>query len=82
MQQNLADLEAVANIPLMIGEYSFIVQSDSDPNTVPGIYETADTQQQRANQYENFIAPLYEDTPALVGDDWFQYVDEPADGER
>jgi hypothetical protein len=23
---------------------------------------------------------LYEDTPALVGDDWFQYVDEPAGG--
>ena len=41
---------------------------------------TADSQQQRANQFENFIAPLYEDTPALVGDDWFQYVDEPANG--
>ena len=78
-QQNLADLEAVANIPLMIGEYSFISNS-SDPNTRPGIYETASSQQQRANQYENFIAPLYEDTPALVGDDWFQYVDEPANG--
>ena len=78
-QQNLADLEAVANIPLMIGEYSFMSNS-SDPNTRPGIYETASSQQQRANQYENFIAPLYEDTPALVGDDWFQYVDEPADG--
>ena len=76
-QQNLADLEAVADIPLMIGEYSFMSDS-SDPNTIPGIYATADTQLQRAQQYEQFIAPLYEDTPALVGDDWFQYVDEPA----
>ena len=41
---------------------------------------TASSQQQRANQFENFIAPLYEDTPALVGDDWFQYVDEPPGG--
>jgi hypothetical protein len=79
VEQNLADLEAVANIPLMIGEYSFM-SDDADPNTVPGIYETASNQEQRANQYENFIAPLYEDTPNLVGDDWFQYVDEPADG--
>lgn len=79
VDQNLADLEAVANIPLMIGEYSFM-SNDADPNTVPGIYEVASNQQQRANQYENFIAPLYEATPALVGDDWFQYVDEPANG--
>ena len=79
VEQNLADLEAQANIPLMIGEYSFI-SKDADPNTIPGIYETANNQQQRANEYENFVAPLYEDTPALVGDDWFQYVDEPANG--
>ena len=79
VEQNLADLEAVANIPLMIGEYAFI-SNDADPNTIPGIYETANNQQQRANEYENFVAPLYEDTPALVGDDWFQYVDEPANG--
>ena len=28
--------------------------------------------------YENYVAPLYEDAPWLIGDDWFQYVDEPA----
>ena len=82
VEQNLADLEAVANIPLMIGEYQFssFVNSTGDPDTVPGIYQVASSQQQRANEFENFIAPLYEDTPALVGDDWFQYVDEPANG--
>ncbi len=79
-EQNLADLEAVANIPLMIGEYSFMAPSATDPGTADPFYLTADSQQQRANQFENFIAPLYEDTPALVGDDWFQYVDEPANG--
>jgi hypothetical protein len=82
VEQNLADLEAVANVPLMIGEYSFssTVNSSGDPDTYPPIYVTANSQQQRANQFENFIAPLYEDTPALVGDDWFQYVDEPPGG--
>jgi hypothetical protein len=82
LEQNLANLEAVANVPLMIGEYSFTstVNSSGDPSTVPFIYEAANSQQQCASNYENFIAPLYEDTPALVGDDWFQYVDEPASG--
>ena len=79
-EQNLADLEAVANIPLMIGEYSFMAPSATDPGTADPFYLTADSQQQRASQFESFIAPLYEDTPALVGDDWFQYVDEPANG--
>ena len=66
----------------MIGEYSFTSYQNSsgDPDTSVGSYVMADTQQQRADQYENFIAPLYEDTPELVGDDWFQYVDEPANG--
>ncbi len=82
VQQNLADLEAVANVPLMIGEYSFTstANSSNDPDNTPAIYDTASSQQQRANYYEQYIAPLYEDTPALVGDDWFQYVDEPPGG--
>ena len=82
VQQNLADLESVANIPLMIGEYSFssTVNSSGDSNTEAFIYQVASSQQQRASQFENFMAPLYEDTPALVGDDWFQYVDEPPGG--
>jgi Putative Ig domain len=82
VQQNLANLEAVANMPLMIGEYSFTSpdNTSNDPDTDPLIYLTASSQQQRASQYEDFIAPLYEDTPALVGDEWFQYVDEPPGG--
>ncbi len=65
----LANLEAAANVPLMIGEYSFASYQNTtgDPDTVPGIYDVASTQQQRASFYENFIAPLYEDTPNLVG---------------
>jgi hypothetical protein len=82
VQQNLANLEAEVNIPLMIGEYSFESSENTsgDPDTVPQVYETASSQQQRAEEYEDYIAPLYEDTPALVGDNWFQYVDEPPGG--
>ena len=81
VEQNLANMEAVADVPLMISEYSFTDVSPTDPcSENDGVYLTANSQQQRANQFENFIAPLYQDTPALVGDDWFQFVDEPANG--
>ena len=82
MEQNLADLEAVANIPLMIGEYSFMCNNDSgDPNSsIPASTRRLTPSCNAPTEYENFVAPLYEDTPALVGDDWFQYVDEPGNG--
>ena len=80
VQQNLADFESDFNGPLMIGEYSFMAYQPQTPDTHPGIYQVAPNQQVRTNEYENFLAPLYEDAPWLVGDDWFQYVDEPVNG--
>jgi hypothetical protein len=77
---NLADFEADFNGPFMIGEYSFMAYGPETPDTLPGIYQVAPNQQVRANEYENYLAPLYEDAPWLVGDDWFQYVDEPVNG--
>ena len=59
VEQNLADLEADANVPLMIGEYSFMVPSPTDPGTADPWYLTATSQQQRANQFENYICLLY-----------------------
>jgi len=64
---------------MMIGEYSFIAPG-VDPNTVPGIYDVSTSQQGRADDYANFVAPLYEDAPWVIGDGWFEYVDEPANG--
>jgi hypothetical protein len=80
VQQDLANFEKIVQRPLMIGEYSSIAYGPETPSTVPGIYAVAPNQQVRASNYENFIAPLYEDAPWLVGDDWFQYVDEPVNG--
>ena len=77
---NLADLAGDFNGPFMIGEYSFMAYQPQTPDTLPGIYEVASNQAARTSEYENFAAPLYEDAPWLIGDDWFQYVDEPANG--
>jgi hypothetical protein len=77
---NLADFEADFNGPFMIGEYSFMAYGPETPDTLPGIYQVAPNQQVRASEYENYFAPLLEDAPWLVGDDWFQYVDEPVNG--
>ena len=77
---NLADMEQYFNGPMMIGEYAFIAPGPATPNLHPGIYYVSANQQQRADDYANFVAPLYEDAPWVVGDDWFEYVDEPVNG--
>ena len=80
IQPNLAAIEQYVQKPLMLGEYTELGADTPDPNTDPGIYAVFPTQQARAAAYENFIAPLYEDAPWMVGDQWFEYVDEPANG--
>jgi hypothetical protein len=80
VEPNLANFEQYVKRPLMLGEYTAITPSPTTPSTHPGIYLTSPTQQERAMAYENFIAPLYQQSPWLVGDDWFQYVDEPQNG--
>jgi hypothetical protein len=80
VQQNLADFEQYVKRPLMIGEYASIASGPETPDTLPGIYLVEPNQQARATNYENFVAPLYEDAPWLVGDGWFSYVDEPVNG--
>jgi Putative Ig domain len=80
VESNLADFYQYVHRPIMIGEYSFISAGPQDPNTVPGIYYVSPNQQARATDFENFIAPLYEDAPWVVGDDWFEWYDEPTGG--
>lgn len=80
VQSNLADFEQYVKRPLMIGEYTSIAYTPATPDTEPGIYNVAPNQQTRATNYEDFVAPLYEDAPWLVGDGWFSYVDEPVNG--
>ncbi len=80
VESNLANFEQYVKRPLMIGEYAFITPSPTTPSTLPGVYLTSPTQQARAQDFENFISPLYLNSPWLVGDSWFQFVDEPQNG--
>ncbi|HLI75280.1 MAG TPA: Ig domain-containing protein [Acidimicrobiales bacterium] len=80
VQANLADFYKYAKRPLLIGEYAFIATGPQDPNTHPGIYLLSPDQQSRATAFENYIAPLYENAPWVVGDSWFEWFDEPAGG--
>lgn len=75
-----SNFERYARIPIMVAEYSFIGHTAQTPDTVPGVYATYPTQAARALAYADYIAPLYEDAPWVVGDEWFEYVDEPQGG--
>ena len=77
---NFANFEKFAKIPIMVAEYSFIGETPQTPDTVPGVYAVYPTQAARALAYAEYIAPLYEDAPWVVGDEWFEYVDEPQGG--
>ena len=77
---NFANFEKYAKIPIMVAEYSFIGETPQTPDTVPGVYAVFPTQAARALAYGEYIAPLYEHAPWVVGDEWFEYVDEPQGG--
>jgi hypothetical protein len=77
---NFANFEKIARIPIMVAEYSFIGETPQTPDTVPGVYAVYPTQAARALAYAGYIAPLYENAPWVVGDEWFEYVDEPQGG--
>jgi hypothetical protein len=66
--------------PIMVAEYSFIATTPETPDTVPGVYAVYPDQATRAAAYTDYIAPLYEHSPWVVGDEWFEYVDEPQGG--
>jgi hypothetical protein len=74
------NFEKYVKRPIMVAEYSFIADTPQTPDTVPGVYAVYPDQTTRAAAYTNYIAPLYEDAPWVVGDEWFEYVDEPEGG--
>jgi hypothetical protein len=87
VESNFANFEKYAAIPIMVAEYSFIGETSQTPDTVPGVYAVYSNQDARALAYDDYISPLYEHAAWVVGDEWFEYVDEPqggrvADGEN
>ena len=70
----------LGSTPIMVAEYSFIAKTPQTPNTVPGVLAVYPDQPARAAAYTDYVAPLYENAPWVVGDEWFEYVDEPQGG--
>ena len=79
VEPDLANIEAIVGKPLIVAEYSFRAADSGVPNTWPPIYPTLATQGQRAARYAAFAQHLRA-APWMVGDDWFEYVDEPNGG--
>ncbi|HEY5013247.1 MAG TPA: hypothetical protein VIK61_11170 [Acidimicrobiia bacterium] len=76
---DLSNIEAIVEKPLLIGEYGFRAADSGLPNTWPPIFPVYPTQARRAAMYKSFVATMYR-SPWVVGDAWFEYVDEPAGG--
>ncbi len=76
----LANFKRHSRIPFMVAEYSFIGRTAQTPDTVPGSYAVYPDQDARALAYDDYISPLYERAPWVIGDEWFEYVDEPQGG--
>ena len=74
------NFETYVKRPIMVAEYSFIGTTPQTPDTVPGVYAVYPDQATRAAAYTDYVAPLYEHSPWVVGDEWFEYVDEPQGG--
>jgi agarase len=65
--------------PLIVTEYSFRAADSGLPNTWPPIFPTLPTQADRARAYEQYVRSLH-GAPWIVGDTWFEFVDEPSGG--
>ena len=64
----------------MVMEYSFRVADAGVPNSYPPIFPTSAEPARRApRRADRYSLRLYS-TPWFVGDQWFEYVDEPAGG--
>ena len=75
-----SNFESYVKRPIMVGEYSFIGSGPQTRTRSPASTPCMPRSKHRADAYTNYIAPLYEDAPWVVGDEWFEYVDEPEGG--
>jgi hypothetical protein len=80
LEPNFANFEALLNKPMLIAEYSFRAITPTTPDTVPPILATYPNQTARAAAYTSYIGTMMQTAPWLVGDHWFEYVDEPEGG--
>ena len=74
-----APFERLVGKPILVAEYGFRAADSGLPNTWPPLFPTYATQTDRMHAYAAYVKRLYR-TPWVVGDHWFEYVDEPAGG--
>jgi len=74
-----AALHAEVDLPVLISEFGFRAADSGLPNTWPPIYPTLDTQSERAAAAAAYIEQAQQ-TSWIVGQHWFEWVDEPMDG--
>ena len=76
---SLVDFHTITRKPVIVAEYSFRAADSGVPNSWPPIFPVYATQQERADAYAAYVMALHQ-APWVVGDFWFEYVDEPAGG--
>jgi agarase len=79
MDATLSKFHALSGLPVILSEYGFRAADAGLPNSWPPIYVTYATQTDRANAWAAQAEALYA-SPWIVGDHWFEYVDEPPGG--
>jgi agarase len=75
----LGDFYALTHKPIMVAEYSFRAADSGLANSWPPIFPIYATQEERADAYAAYVGQLHQ-APWIVGDFWFEYVDEPSGG--
>jgi hypothetical protein len=75
----LESYHELSGLPLIATEFSFRSSESDAPNTYPPIYLTFETQMQRAAAYDEYVQKCF-DAPYIVGQHWFEYVDQPVGG--
>ena len=72
----ITNLYDIVLLPIIIGEFSFKAMDSGLPNTAGAAVPVA-TQQDRATGLKYYVMNVTRH-PAVVGFDWFEYIDEPA----
>ncbi len=74
-----AALHSEIDLPILITEFGFRADDAGLPNSYPPIYPTFDTQQERAEAFEEY-ASFHQSVSWIVGYHWFEWVDQPLEG--
>ena len=73
------DLQAIHDLtgrPVLVTEFGFRAADSGLPNSWPPVYPTYDTQEDRADAFEEQVR-AWQQAPWIVGYHWYRWVDDP-----